>query len=36
SRNGTALLDLRPLARGVYLVKLEAGGFRTTTKLVVE
>ncbi|MBM3313042.1 T9SS type A sorting domain-containing protein, partial [candidate division WOR-3 bacterium] len=36
SRRGTASLDLRSLARGVYLVKLEGGALRTTTKLVVE
>jgi len=36
ARVGTATLDLRTLARGVYLVKLEAEGLKTTTKLVVE
>jgi hypothetical protein len=35
-RTGTATLDLRKLQAGVYVVKVQAGGFSTTQKLVVE
>jgi len=35
-RTGAAAIDLRHLARGVYLAKLEAQGCKTTQKLVVE
>ncbi len=35
-RTGTASLDLRSLEAGVYLVKVQAEGFATTQKLVVE
>jgi len=35
-RTGTASLDLRQLEAGVYLVKVQADGFATTQKLVVE
>jgi len=36
NRNGTVTVDLRGLARGVYLVKLTATGFSQTRKLVIE
>jgi hypothetical protein len=35
-RSGAATLDLRQLASGVYLVKLEAKGYSTTHKLILE
>ena len=35
-RTGTARLDLRKLEAGVYIVKVEAEGFSTAQKLVVE
>ncbi|MEO0079118.1 MAG: kelch repeat-containing protein [candidate division WOR-3 bacterium] len=36
SHSGAATLDLRSLSAGVYLVKLDADGYRTTQKLTVE
>ncbi len=35
-RTGAVSLDLRRLAAGIYLVRLEAAGFSSTSKLVVE
>jgi hypothetical protein len=35
-RNGTADLDMRRLAAGVYLVRVDADGFTATEKLVVQ
>jgi len=35
-RSGAVDLDLRHLSNGVYLVKLETGGFTTQQKLVVQ
>jgi hypothetical protein len=35
-RSGTAVLDLRSLNAGVYLLKVEGSGFATVRKLVVE
>jgi hypothetical protein len=35
-RSGSANLDLRHLAGGVYLVKLSGNGFATSQKLVVQ
>ncbi|MBM3313187.1 T9SS type A sorting domain-containing protein, partial [candidate division WOR-3 bacterium] len=35
-RTGTAVLDLKGLSAGVYLVKLEASGYTATSKLIVQ
>ena len=35
ARDGTALLDLRSLEAGVYLLKVEGTGYATVRKLVV-
>jgi hypothetical protein len=36
SRTGALSLDLSGLSHGIYLVRLEAGSFRASRKLVVE